>query len=376
VEIDVKTVQVVCALLAMSSAGAIVFIRHQYRGLHGLAGWAAGLALIAGGWIIPALPVEAGSIFGAPNIFLAGILAIWLGVRRFNFPTIDLRRLGLMLAALLAVSLTLRFAEAFTLANDFADSVGGLVSLLAARDVLRQGPRERLAVRFPVAIGLVLTGLALPGKAVFGPIDMLMLIAGLVVVAISLPLMALERRQRVDARLATIDELTGLPNRRSFLESARRLGRQALLGHRPVAVLMMDLDLFSGINERFGHGGGDLALAAFADHLRENLRPGDVIGRLGGEEFCACLPDTSREDAWQIADRLRRHVAESVIELEGERIVLSVSIGIATLEANDVTAAIAAADRALYAAKAAGRNRLYGAGLSPAGRLLHTARAA
>jgi hypothetical protein len=85
VEIDVKTVQIVCALLAVSSAGAIVFIRHQYRGLHGLAGWAAGLALIAGGWIIPALPVEAGSIFGAPNIFLAGILAIWLGVRRLNF---------------------------------------------------------------------------------------------------------------------------------------------------------------------------------------------------------------------------------------------------------------------------------------------------
>ena len=160
--------------------------------------------------------------------------------------------------------------------------------------------------------------------------------------------------------LAIQDQLTGLLNvrelyRRLELELARA-GRHG----RPLAVLMVDADFFKSINDRFGHPAGDLVLRELAYRLRGSLRPSDVAARYGGEEFVVMLPETDATGAMAMCERLRAQVAETPFEISADnRQMLTVSIGIAVYprDAGAADALIAAADKALYAAKHQGRNR-------------------
>ena len=160
--------------------------------------------------------------------------------------------------------------------------------------------------------------------------------------------------------LAIQDQLTGLLNvrelyRRLELELARA-GRHG----RPLAVLMVDADFFKSINDRFGHPAGDLVLRELAYRLRGSLRPSDVAARYGGEEFVVMLPETDATGAMAMCERLRAQVAETPFEISADnRQMLTVSIGIAVYprDAEAADALIAAADKALYAAKHQGRNR-------------------
>ena len=160
--------------------------------------------------------------------------------------------------------------------------------------------------------------------------------------------------------LAIQDQLTGLLNvrecyRRLELELARA-GRHG----RPLAVLMVDADFFKSINDRFGHPAGDLVLRELAYRLRGSLRPSDVAARYGGEEFVVMLPETDATGTMAMCERLRAQVAETPFEISADnRQMLTVSIGIAVYprDAGAADALIAAADKALYAAKHQGRNR-------------------
>jgi diguanylate cyclase (GGDEF)-like protein/PAS domain S-box-containing protein len=161
-------------------------------------------------------------------------------------------------------------------------------------------------------------------------------------------------------RLATTDSLTGLPNRRNFMEQLEmELARIHRYGN-PAALLMLDLDHFKHINDNHGHGWGDAMLRAFARTLREHLRRTDLVGRLGGEEFAILLPATEIAAAGRFAEGLRERVAGMVLETGRQALRVTVSIGISSLEQNDVLtdAALARADAALYRAKSAGRNRV------------------
>ena len=165
------------------------------------------------------------------------------------------------------------------------------------------------------------------------------------------------------ARQATTDELTGVRNRRSLLETARQeFSRANRYGH-PLSVLMLDIDHFKRINDSHGHDVGDKVLKAVADACRRELRDSDVLGRLGGEEFGVVLPNTSSEGAVTVAERLRARI--DAIRLVGEwedEITPKVSVGVACMQgAHRVEAVLKRADQALYAAKAAGRNRVYAA---------------
>jgi diguanylate cyclase (GGDEF)-like protein len=157
-------------------------------------------------------------------------------------------------------------------------------------------------------------------------------------------------------RLASVDDLTGLPNRRFFLEEGARLSRQANLF--PGCVLMMDLDRFNDVNRRFGHAGGDRALGAFAEILRQGLRPSDLVARFGGEEFCALLPNTRLSEAIAVAQRLRQAVARLSIDRDGQAMRITVSIGVAPLRQGELAESVRDADEALYRAKGLGRNRV------------------
>jgi diguanylate cyclase (GGDEF)-like protein len=169
-------------------------------------------------------------------------------------------------------------------------------------------------------------------------------------------------KQRDDAqmeRLATIDFLTGLLNRRAFFERAETARLLAARLRKPIALLMLDIDHFKQINDRFGHATGDQALALFADIAREELRDHDIMGRLGGEEFALALPGTDLEGAQQAAERLRHAVEVAPLVSSGHGHCMSVSIGVALIDANEeLSTALARADHALYAAKRGGRNRV------------------
>ncbi len=162
------------------------------------------------------------------------------------------------------------------------------------------------------------------------------------------------------ARQATTDELTGVRNRRSLLETARQEFTRARRYGHPLSVLMLDIDHFKDINDRHGHDVGDRVLRAVADACRGELRDSDVLGRLGGEEFGVVLPNTSREGAMAVAERLRNCI--DGLRLGGARgahIAPKVSIGVACMHgASRIEAVLKRADQALYAAKAAGRNRV------------------
>jgi diguanylate cyclase (GGDEF)-like protein len=169
-------------------------------------------------------------------------------------------------------------------------------------------------------------------------------------------------KQRDDARmrrLATIDSLTDTLNRRAFFERAESARQLALRLRKPIALLMLDLDHFKRLNDSFGHACGDEALRVFADTARGVLREHDLLGRLGGEEFALALPGTRLEGALQAAERLRIAVTEAPLPSCAEGYRMTVSIGLVMVEPNEaLTAALARADHALYAAKTGGRNRV------------------
>jgi diguanylate cyclase (GGDEF)-like protein len=170
----------------------------------------------------------------------------------------------------------------------------------------------------------------------------------LLVEQVAAALVNVDHRARLD-HLASHDPLTGVRNRRGLDE--------AVAVHREVALLVCDLDHFKEINDRFGHDCGDRTLARFGELLRDLARETDVPIRLGGEEFCMVLPNTDSAGAVRAAERLRLQTAQ---ELEGcVPGGVTVSIGVAATSRGvlDARALLAAADRGLYAAKAAGRNR-------------------
>jgi len=177
------------------------------------------------------------------------------------------------------------------------------------------------------------------------------------------------RRQAAELEvLANHDALTGVTNLRHFhrlagleLEHARRM-------QRSLALLALDLDHFKRINDEWGHAAGDMALKTFAATCRATLREPDILGRCGGEEFAVALPNTGLDGALVIAERLRRAVERLRVPLpEAPPLAFTVSIGIAVAgpggdEAPDIATLLAQADKALYASKKAGRNRVSIAG--------------
>jgi diguanylate cyclase (GGDEF)-like protein len=172
-------------------------------------------------------------------------------------------------------------------------------------------------------------------------------------------LLCKEKDDQKMALLATIDSLTGLVNRRAFFErteSARLLAERL---RSPIALMMIDIDHFKRLNDRFGHATGDEALCVFAATAQQALREHDIMGRLGGEEFALVLPGTDIEGALQAAERLRTAVAAAVLPTSGNEYTMTVSIGVVVIDPNEhINSALARADHALYAAKSAGRDRV------------------
>jgi len=171
--------------------------------------------------------------------------------------------------------------------------------------------------------------------------------------------MAKERTELRHRTAAMVDPLTGVANRRSFLQDAALIAKRHIGNPRPTAVLLIDLDHFKSINDRFGHAVGDRVLAIFAEAARKSMRVSDLIGRMGGEEFAAILVETSRDKALEVAERIRASFAHLAQEVDGYRVDATVSIGLVhCLERTlNIAELLTQADHALYYAKERGRNR-------------------
>jgi diguanylate cyclase (GGDEF)-like protein/PAS domain S-box-containing protein len=180
---------------------------------------------------------------------------------------------------------------------------------------------------------------------------------------------SLKRREEFAWHQANHDELTGLPNRRLLVEHARRLLSVALRQRRLAAVIVLDLDGFKEINDLFGHQYGDALLRRVAQRLSSVLREYDVVARTGGDEFVVLLPEIEQPStAVVVAEKLIAAASEN-LELPGRSLRMHASVGIALFpgDGHDFDALLSAADRAMYAAKAAGKNRFcFASELTPA----------
>jgi diguanylate cyclase (GGDEF)-like protein len=185
-----------------------------------------------------------------------------------------------------------------------------------------------------------------------------------IAVAFILLAMAKERTEYRHRTAAMVDPLTGIANRRAFLIDAGELVRKVGAGARPVAVLVIDLDHFKSINDRFGHAIGDRVLQIFATTTKGVMRQADrqanLLGRLGGEEFAAVLSDLSPEKATAVAEHIRRAFAEATRDVGGCPVGATLSIGIVLHQGAPVDAfdLLVQADHELYRAKERGRNRV------------------
>jgi len=156
------------------------------------------------------------------------------------------------------------------------------------------------------------------------------------------------------------DELTGLNNRREFFDQGKRIFKQAIRFDHSLSVMIMDIDHFKNINDKYGHAMGDKALKLIAQVLQRMMREIDIVARIGGEEFAFLLPETTLDKATNLAERLRLEIQNATLVEEEEPFQLTVSFGICSCPVNNETleTMLSKADKALYVAKNNGRNQI------------------
>jgi diguanylate cyclase (GGDEF)-like protein len=161
------------------------------------------------------------------------------------------------------------------------------------------------------------------------------------------------------SRLASIDALTGIYNRRKLMQLATEEFERFHSGNQPFSVLMIDIDHFKELNDSYGHGAGDLILVNFAAYIADNIQKDYIWGRLGGDEFLLVLPNIDRKQAIGIAEKFRHGLHKKSVNWQGEQLSISITIGLTetTRQDHSLDDVLKRADKALYSAKRSGRNR-------------------
>lgn len=160
--------------------------------------------------------------------------------------------------------------------------------------------------------------------------------------------------------LASFDSLTESYNRRSFIELSDRMLQRARKSDVPVSLLMIDVDWFKLVNDNYGHSSGDEVLRKLVQNIKKEIRPTDFVGRYGGEEFCVLLHSTKLETAIDVAERIRKRVAECKVTAGNSELSITISTGVACFnhQNNNLEKMLQSADKALYKAKDLGRNKV------------------
>ena len=373
------TLAVVSILVTAVLGLLLLFAWVQDRSIRALAWW--GSAYLVGGFavalisITDSLPNPLANTLANGLLFLACGLS-WNGARLFDGRSV---RPFAMFAGVVMWLLLFRipgFEESITARVIASTTIVSGYTLLAAFEIWH-GTSERLVSRWPAVGVLTLHAMFFASQIpliwwdpvertsssfVGGWFAILALETILYVIATAFIVLAMakERSDRFYKTVASTDALTGVANRRALLETGRRIIRRHGRQDEPVAVLMCDIDHFKSINDRFGHFIGDRVIKLFADTATASLRSTDLVGRFGGEEFAAILPNSDLEDAIQVAERVRAAFEAAATEVSGHPVRATVSIGAALAgeEAPSIEALLTRADGALYQAKRNGRNRV------------------
>jgi diguanylate cyclase (GGDEF)-like protein len=308
------------------------------------------------------------------NVLLVhGGVAVWAGARSLRtVPPPKWAFTGIPLVTLIASVLDNPATNTWSGGPVFLAAMGLTIGL-ASRELWRLEPGYS-RVRIPMAtaagglaVFYLLRWVAFLVEGQNGPIFVtifgsavttLVTMVLLVVVSFSMAALSSEQQTRALRVVASRDDLTGLLNRKAFLDLAAEQLADRTITRGSGTLILADLDHFKSVNDTYGHAAGDLALQSFAEACTDTVRSTDLVGRYGGEEFVLLLPGTSAERAETIAEEISRRLAAAPTAEEME--MPTVSYGISTYDSGttDVDKLIAAADRALYAAKSLGRNRV------------------
>ena len=378
--VSIPTLWVVLVVNFLALALVWTYVARSYPKLGAARFWAAAAYLGAAGSVITMLRGMVGPLI---SIALGGgllIFACWLGVmgvQRFYHRPVSWAQ-SLLFSALSAAGLAV-----FTVWDDLvmrivSFSLGQSVTLAVMLRLLlsRQDARSNSGARLAGAVAVIgIAAHALRSAAallhVGGDVSFIEfndLQAAMVLVLVFLSMvwnfgflmMAIDRLRAEVADLALVDDLTGVANRRHLLQRLSEECALALRTGEPFALLAIDLDGFKEINDGFGHGAGDECLRLFTGAAESRLRPGDMLARAGGDEFCIVLPATGLRDAALLAREVLETCRQTFACWEGSSIPIGASIGVA--QWSSIVGAyperlIAAADQALYAAKKGGKNR-------------------
>jgi diguanylate cyclase (GGDEF)-like protein len=374
-QLDVQTLSVVTVFVTALLGILLVFAGMQNQAVRAPMVWGAAYLLSALGQLIGAQTQVSNWVGTIANaMILLGAAGVWAGSRFFDGRSVR--------------ALTVAAAPAFWLLACLVPSVGSdpqlrivlmstLMAMLtaASAEEVWRGRAEPLMSRWPTVCALLAYAAALlaripatllspllQGQSLMSGISFALLAFGTllftVVLAFLLLNMSKERSELKHKIASMIDPLSGVPNRRAFLEGADALQKQQRLDQEPLAVLLFDLDRFKKINDDLGHAAGDAVLQLFASTATRTLGGDVLFGRIGGEEFAAMLPVGDVGEAAAIADRVRRKFMTAAASYAAGDLQPTVSVGLSIGWSADQAVAqlLAAADQALYRAKANGRN--------------------
>ena len=375
--IDLHTLFVVTVFISATAGLLLIFAWMQNRRTTALALWGVGYLLGAAAAAMLAAPALLPNAMGlwAGNTLLCTAYAImWAGARSFEG-----RRVPLLLVAAgpiiwIAAFQFDSFARSAPACIELVSAILAAYALLAAREIWHAKDRELIS-RWPTLAMVLLHAGFLLSRIPFADVLAASAATGhpqsafvpviafqALFVTLCLPFlrvaMSKERAELEQRKAALTDPLTGIANRRAFFDRGAPLLAWAQADRRSAALLLFDLDRFKEVNDTAGHQGGDRVLKAFCDLVGGAIGPRDLFGRLGGEEFGCLLADASMAQALQFAERLRG--AFAALRMPGIDAQPTVSVGVAMAgeAGRTLPALLATADRALYRAKAEGRNRV------------------
>lgn len=380
--LDTNTLLIAIACACLFAAALLIGIYRLNPGEPSIGLWTLGNLLIGAGSILAFLqdqfinPVTV----AVPNLLLvSGNAVLVSGLLRFLRCPVRPALLAALVGAQFLVHVYFIYAEPLFWMRQVSTSV--VLIMLALWPLMTLLSRRAGEHTFSVAVPFLVLGYSLqvvahaiwavytlqtrpvgPFLSSMAPsasITLLQILCTSFIVNISFVLLVMERIQRLLRVKVAVDDLTGVFNRRAFRRIAdAELARAERSGARP-ALMVLDLDHFKRVNDRFGHHAGDEVLRRFGALLKSCTRGGDIVARMGGEEFAALLPATDLEQAIAVAERIRTTLEQEAFRTDLHEFHITTSIGLTVILPEDTLhAAFARADHALYAAKEAGRNRV------------------
>jgi diguanylate cyclase (GGDEF)-like protein len=377
--LDVQTLSVVTVFITALLGALLVFAGLQNRSIRAPMWWGAahivnavGLGLLTTRGAAP----EFVSIGLANALVLMGYGLTWTGARVFDGRVIRPYLVLLAPAGWLLLYLIPGFADAANLRTVIVSTALALFALITAEEFWR-GRDEPLMSRWPSVIVLLAYAAALLARvpatllspafaddSVLSGLSFALLAFGTLLFTVVMAFLQLNMtKERTELRHkinSLVDPLSGVANRRAFLDGAAVLLAQQEIERAPLAVMLFDLDRFKQINDRFGHAVGDAVLQTFAGTATATFGANVLFARIGGEEFAACLAVGDLDEAFAVADRVRRNFAAAAARFGGDELPPTVSGGV-TLGCDPqatVLELLSIVDRALYRAKEHGRNRV------------------